>query len=169
MSCRTRTRISGCSQAMWLCGLPGVSGAFAKRFARCLLKVAGERTPAHVGAGSQLIDGAGFVQMFPQGIQQTIHGRILSGQSEFGGVTLPKTGLQLGFDTLYTIPELAKALGEIMGVVFEAEGQETTCVVGDTVWGDEVVPSLERFQPDVVVLNAGADIVAVHMDAVNHI
>lgn len=122
--------------------------------------------------------------------------RILDGQAEFGGVTLHKTGGQHGSDTLYAIPELAKALSEIMGVVFEAEGQETTYVVGDTVWRNEVVQSLERFQPDVVVLNAGAaeftgfegdpiimgkedtlrvhralpkaDIVAVHMDAVNH-
>lgn len=69
-------------------------------------------------------------------------------------------------------------------------------MVGDTVWRDEVVQSLERYQPDVVVLNAGAaeftgfegdpiimgkedtlrvhralpdaNIVAVHMDSVNH-
>ncbi|UZK03035.1 MBL fold metallo-hydrolase [Venatoribacter cucullus] len=122
--------------------------------------------------------------------------RILDGKTEFGGVTLHKTGGQHGSDTLYTIPELAKALGEIMGVVFEAEGQETTYVVGDTVWRDDVVQTLERFQPDVVVLNAGAAeltgfegdpiimgkedtlrvhralpdaaIVAVHLDAVNH-
>lgn len=122
--------------------------------------------------------------------------RILDGQAEFGGVTLHKTGGQHGSNTLYAIPELAKVLGEIMGVVFEAEGQETTYVVGDTVWRDEVVQTLERFQPNVVVLNAGAAeltgsegdpiimgkedtlrvhralpdaaIVAVHMDAVNH-
>jgi|TARA_R110001583_G_C5656635_1_gene409278 L-ascorbate metabolism protein UlaG (beta-lactamase superfamily) len=128
-----------------------------------------------------------------QGFQDV---RILDGQAEFGGVTLHKTGGQHGSDTLYAIPELAKALGEVMGVVFEAEGREITYVVGDTVWRDEVVQSLERFQPDVVVLNAGAaeftgfegdpiimgkedtlrvhrvlpdaDIVAVHMDAVNH-
>src|SRR5690554_4042652 len=122
--------------------------------------------------------------------------RILDDSAEFGGVTLHKTGGQHGSDNLYAVPELAKSLGEVMGVVFEAEGRETTYVVGDTVWRDEVVQSLERFQPDVVVLNAGAaeftgfegdpiimgkedtlrvhralpdaDIVAVHMDAVNH-
>ncbi len=125
--------------------------------------------------------------------------RILNGEAEFGGVTLHKTGGQHGSNTLYAIPELAKVLGgEIMGVVFEAEGgQKTTYVVGDTVWRDEVVQTLERFQPNVVVLNAGgaaeltgfegdpiimgtedtrrvhralpdAAIVAVHMDAVNH-
>jgi hypothetical protein len=82
--------------------------------------------------------------------------RILDGHAGFGGVTLHKTGGQHGSDALYAIPELAKVLGEIMSVVFEVEGQKTTYVVGDTVWRDEVMQSLERFQPDVVVLNAGA-------------
>lgn len=128
-----------------------------------------------------------------QGFQDV---RILDTQTEFGGVTLHKTGGQHGSDAIYAVPQLARALGEIMGVVFQAEGQDTTYVVGDTVWRDEVVQALERYQPDVVVLNAGAaefngfegdpiimgkedtlrvhnalpdaEIVAVHMDAVNH-
>lgn len=122
--------------------------------------------------------------------------RILEGSAEFGGVTLHKTGGQHGSDALYTVPELAKILGEVMGVIFEAEGHETTYIVGDTVWRDEVVRSLDRYRPDVIVLNTGAaevsgfggdpiimgkedtlrvhraapeaTIVAVHMDAVNH-
>ncbi len=122
--------------------------------------------------------------------------RILDDTAEFGGVTLHKTGGQHGSDTLYAVPELARALGEVMGVVFEAKGQKTTYVVGDTVWRDEVVQSLERFRPEVIVLNTGAaeltgfagdpiimgkadtlrvhravpeaSIIAVHMDAVNH-
>lgn len=122
--------------------------------------------------------------------------RILDDTAEFGGVTLHKTGGQHGSDTLYAVPELARALGEVMGVVFEAKGQKTTYVVGDTVWRDEVVQSLERFRPEIIVLNTGAaeltgfagdpiimgkadtlrvhravpeaSIVAVHMDAVNH-
>lgn len=122
--------------------------------------------------------------------------RILENSAKFGGVTLHKTGGQHGSDTIYSVPELAKALGEVMGVVFEAEGQKTTYVVGDTVWRDEVVQSLERYRPDAIVLNTGAAeftgfegdpiimgkedtlrvhreapeamIVAVHMDAVNH-
>lgn len=122
--------------------------------------------------------------------------RILEGSAEFGGVTLHKTGGQHGSDALYAVPELAKILGEVMGVIFEAEGHETTYIVGDTVWRDEVVRSLDRYRPDVIVLNTGAaevsgfggdpiimgkedtlrvhraapeaTIVAVHMDAVNH-
>lgn len=122
--------------------------------------------------------------------------RILDGQAEFGGVTLNKTGGQHGSDEIYAVPELAQALGQIMGVVFQAEGQKTTYVVGDTVWRDEVAESLEHYRPDIIVLNIGAaefngfegdpiimgkedslrvhraapdaTIIGVHMDAVNH-
>ncbi|WP_108444215.1 MBL fold metallo-hydrolase [Halomonas denitrificans] len=122
--------------------------------------------------------------------------RILDGDAEFGGVQLHKTGGQHGSDTLYAIPDLAQALGDVMGVVFEAPGQKTTYVVGDTVWRDEVERALERYNPEVIVLNTGAaemtgfegdpiimgqedtlrthqaapnaTIIAVHMDAVNH-
>lgn len=122
--------------------------------------------------------------------------RILDDNVEFGDVTLHKTGGQHGSDALYAVPELADVLGEIMGVVFTAEGQKTIYIAGDTVWRDEVAQSLSRFHPDVVVLNTGAaevngfagdpiimgkedtlrvhraapqaTIVAVHMDAVNH-
>ena len=122
--------------------------------------------------------------------------RILDGQAEFGGVTLTKTGGQHGSDEIYAVPELAQALGEIMGVVFQAKGQKTTYVVGDTVWRDEVVESLEYYRPDIIVLDTGAaefngfegdpiimgkedtlrvhravpeaTLIAVHMDAVNH-
>ncbi|SFU78074.1 MBL fold metallo-hydrolase [Halomonas korlensis] len=122
--------------------------------------------------------------------------RTLDGDAEFGGVQLHKTGGQHGSDTLYAIPDLAQALGDVMGVVFEAPGQKTTYVVGDTVWRDEVERALERHNPEVIVLNTGAaemtgfegdpiimgkedtlrthqaapdaTIIAVHMDAVNH-
>lgn len=122
--------------------------------------------------------------------------RILEDGTEFGGVQLYKTGGQHGSDTLYAVPELAELLGEVMGVVFEAPGQKTTYLVGDTVWRDEVEQALARFNPEVIVLNAGAaevtgfegdpiimgkkdtlrthqaiptaTIIAVHMDAVNH-
>lgn len=122
--------------------------------------------------------------------------RILDDTLEFRGVTLHKTGGQHGSDTLYAIPELAQALGEVMGVVFEAKGQKAVYVVGDTVWRDEVVRALGQYRPEVVVLNTGAaeingfegdpiimgkedtlrvhravpeaTIVTVHMDAVNH-
>ncbi len=122
--------------------------------------------------------------------------RILDGEAEFGGVKLHKTGGQHGSDTLYAVPELAETLGDVMGVVFEAPDQKTTYLVGDTIWRDEVEQALVRYNPEVIVVNAGAAevtgfegdpiimgkedtlrmhqvapnaaIIAVHMDAVNH-
>ncbi|MBS3667663.1 MBL fold metallo-hydrolase [Vreelandella boliviensis] len=122
--------------------------------------------------------------------------RMLDGDAEFGGVKLHKTGGQHGSDTLYAVPELAETLGDVMGVVFEAPDQKTTYLVGDTIWRDEVEQALARYNPEVIVVNAGAAevtgfegdpiimgkedtlrmhqaapnaaIIAVHMGAVNH-
>lgn len=122
--------------------------------------------------------------------------RILDGDAEFGGVKMHKTGGQHGSDTLYAVPELAEALGDVMGVVFEAPDQKTTYLVGDTIWRDEVEQALTQYSPEVIVVNAGAAemtafegdpiimgkedtlrmhqaapnaaIIAVHMGAVNH-
>ncbi|WP_447044264.1 MBL fold metallo-hydrolase [Vreelandella sp. H-I2] len=122
--------------------------------------------------------------------------RILDGDAEFGGVKMHKTGGQHGSDTLYAVPELAEALGDVMGVVFEVPNQKTTYLVGDTIWRDEVEQALTQYRPEVIVMNAGAAemtafegdpiimgkedtlrmhqaapnaaIIAVHMGAVNH-
>src|SRR5690554_726054 len=121
--------------------------------------------------------------------------RVLSDKAEFGGVTLSKTGGQHGTDEMYAVAELATALGDAMGVVFQAPGHKTLDLVGDTIWRDEVDQALAEYQPQVIVLNAGyamlngfddsiimgkddvlratkaapnATIVATHMDAINH-
>lgn len=121
--------------------------------------------------------------------------RILTDQIEFGGVTLSKTGGQHGTDEMYSSSAVAKSLGEAMGVVFEAPGHETLYLVGDTIWRDEVDQALARYTPGIIVINAGyaamsdydgsiimgkedvlraarvaaeAKIVAIHMDAINH-
>jgi L-ascorbate metabolism protein UlaG (beta-lactamase superfamily) len=121
--------------------------------------------------------------------------RVLSYKAEFDGVTLSKTGGQHGTDEMYTSPDVATFLGDAMGVVFQAPGQETLYLVGDTIWRDEVDLALEAYDPEIVVLNAGyavmsdydgaiimgkedvlratqaapeATIVATHMDAINH-
>lgn len=121
--------------------------------------------------------------------------RIVGEDTVFEGVRLTKTGGQHGTDEMYAQKPLAEFLGQAMGVVFQAPGSPTVYVVGDTVWRGEVAQSLAKFKPDVVILNAGdarlvgypgsiimseddvlrayraapgATIVAVHMDAINH-
>ena len=121
--------------------------------------------------------------------------RLLSSRAEFGGVKLSKTGGPHGTDAMYATPTLAEFLGQAMGVVFEAPGYKTLYLVGDTIWRNEVDQALAQYKPDLIVLNAGyarvngydgaiimgkddvlrasqaapdATIVAVHMDAINH-
>ncbi|MCV2223977.1 MBL fold metallo-hydrolase [Pseudomonas mercuritolerans] len=121
--------------------------------------------------------------------------RVLTDEAEFGGVKITKTSGQHGTDKMYAAPPLAKLLGEAMGVVFQAPGYKTLYVAGDTIWRKEVDQTIEKYHPEVIVLNAGkakvngfegaiimgeedvlraskaakdAKIVAVHMDAVNH-
>lgn len=121
--------------------------------------------------------------------------RILDGNAVFEGVQLTKTGGQHGTDEMYALKPLAEALGDAMGVVFQAPGAKTLYLVGDTIWRSEVDQALAEFEPKVVILNAGdarfvgftgaiimgkddvlrahqavpdATIVATHMDAINH-
>lgn len=121
--------------------------------------------------------------------------RILNDHAEFGGVKLTKTGGQHGTDQMYAMPQVAQALGEAMGVVFQAHQHKTLYLAGDTIWRDEVDQALTQHHPDVVLLNAGyaqlsgfegaiimgkddvlraaqaapqATVVAVHLDAINH-
>ncbi|MNG90366.1 MBL fold metallo-hydrolase [Aeromonas salmonicida] len=135
-------------------------------------------------ADAQLIRSQGFKNV-----------RVLTDEAEFGGVKITKTGGQHGTDEMYAVPALAKPLGEAMGVVFQAKGYKTLYLAGDTIWRKEVDHAIETYNPEVIVLNAGkarmtgyegaiimgeedvlrasqaaknAKIVAVHMDAVNH-
>jgi L-ascorbate metabolism protein UlaG (beta-lactamase superfamily) len=121
--------------------------------------------------------------------------RVLAQNAEFGGVSLSHTEGQHGTDAMYQSPELAKVLGNVMGVVFQAPGQKKVYIAGDTIWRGDVEQALTTYSPDVIVLNTGnalvsgiqesiimgkedtlrayqaaprASVVAVHMDTVNH-
>ena len=122
--------------------------------------------------------------------------RVLGKNTEFNQVKLSKTGGQHGTDQMYAIPQLAELAGEAMGVVMQADGEKTLYIVGDTIWNEDVDFALNRYKPEVIVMNTGyaqlqgfsdsiimgkadvakarqaapkADIITVHMDAVNHV
>ena len=105
--------------------------------------------------------------------------------ASFDGVTLHRTPGRHGHG------ELAEQMGPVSGFVLD--GDETLYLAGDTVWYESVAETLERFDPDTVVLNGGAarfnqgkpitmgvdDVAAVreatdaavavvHMEAINH-
>lgn len=121
--------------------------------------------------------------------------RVLDGSLDVAGVTVTRTDGRHGSDAMYAVPQLAESLGQVMGFVFEKPGAETIYVAGDTVWHENVSDTIQRYNPDVIVLNTGdarvdgfdtgiimgkddtlrvqqlapaSKIVAVHMDAVNH-
>ena len=121
--------------------------------------------------------------------------RVVGKNTEFNKVKLSKTGGQHGTDQMYAIPQLAELAGEAMGVVMQADGEKTLYIVGDTIWNEDVDFALNRYKPEVIVMNTGyaqlqgfsdsiimgkadvakarqaapkADIITVHMDAVNH-
>ncbi|MCG1010280.1 MBL fold metallo-hydrolase [Salinicoccus sp. ID82-1] len=112
----------------------------------------------------------------------------LSNDTAFEGISLIKTQGEHGRG------EILQAAGLVCGVVFKHEDEKTLYLAGDTVWYDGVEEEIKSHNPDVIVVNAGdnqflvggslvmkeddvlevskaapeADIVAVHMEAVNH-
>ncbi len=118
--------------------------------------------------------------------------RILGENTVFDGITLIKTPGRHGGEK--TVEEWADLLGHVSGVVFKHSNEKTVYIAGDTVWYEGVEENLKKYEPDVVILNAGdaqvlgynpiimdkkdvyevckaapkATIIASHMEAVNH-
>ena len=67
----------------------------------------------------------------------------------FGGVTVHRVEARHGDNE-----ETAAAMGPGSGFVFKCPGEKTVYVAGDTVYYDSVRAVIERFQPDVIVVNA---------------
>lgn len=107
---------------------------------------------------------------------------------DLGGIRVSRTSGRHGTG------EVGEAMGPVSGFVLDAPGEPTLYVAGDTIWCDEVATAIERHAPDVVVVNAGgarfntgdpitmtaadvietarhapgAQILPVHMEAINH-
>ncbi|WP_306755458.1 MBL fold metallo-hydrolase [Paracoccus actinidiae] len=115
----------------------------------------------------------------------------LIGATRFGTVTMTRTCRQHGSDT--ALEAAGGPLGSVCGAAFQAGGEPTLYLAGDTVWNDMVRRNLDTFRPEAVVLNAGdarikglgsiimgkedvrrvfdatdSQIVASHLEAANH-
>ena len=111
--------------------------------------------------------------------------RPVDDEATFEGITIHRTPGQHGHG------DLAEGMGPVSGFVFE--GDETLYIAGDTIWYEPVEQTLDRFSPDMVVLNGGeaqfdqgepitmgiedinavreatdATVAVVHMEAINH-
>jgi len=127
--------------------------------------------------------------------QGFINIKILDNNTLFNNIHLSKVGGQHGTDTMYAVPDLAKRLGDTMGVIFQGKGIKTLYIAGDTIWCDETTRVIGNYKPEIIILNTGyarlknfdksiimgkddvkhayqtatnAIIIATHMDAVNH-
>ena len=125
-----------------------------------------------------MIEQAGFSSVLP--VQQ---------RKEWQGLQLFRTEGQHGHG------DLGKKMGPVSGYVLTEGKAPALYIAGDTVWCPEIKQVLEQFSPEVVVLNAGAatfvtgggpitmneedvcqvcqtipqaQVIAVHMDVVNH-
>ena len=143
---------------------------------------AGNLLPKHLPLFGQPADegkfrSQGFTQV--QSILQSL---------TWNGIEMTRTGGQHGTG------EIAKMLAPVSGFMLRAQDEPTFYVAGDTIWCSEVEKALRRFQPKVAVVNTGAaqflegdpitmtaddvirvcqrapntQIVAVHMEAINH-
>ena len=77
--------------------------------------------------------------------------------TKYKNITLYKTATQHGKREI--IKPLCDSIGmpyDAMGIVFEAEGEKNLYIAGDTIWCDEVEDALNKYKPDVIVLNACA-------------
>lgn len=135
---------------------------------------------------AEVIRGQGFTDV-----------RVLGDATPFGPVTLKKTSGQHGEDKLFS-GQWGEVLGDVCGVVFSHPGEKTVYLAGDTIWYPGVKENIDRFKPDVIVINScdarvidpehgessiimgkqdvyevckaapRAKVIASHMDAVNH-
>ncbi|MCM1003162.1 MAG: MBL fold metallo-hydrolase [Candidatus Gastranaerophilales bacterium] len=122
--------------------------------------------------------------------------RIIEEVSDFAGIKLYKTDCQHGRREI--IKPLCEQVGmpyDSMGIVFKSENEKTLYLAGDTIFCNEVKCALDKYKPDVIIVNAcgattitgekiimdcddikaivdyapKAIIVASHMDTVSHL
>jgi L-ascorbate metabolism protein UlaG (beta-lactamase superfamily) len=112
----------------------------------------------------------------------------IQAEASWQGLAFHRTGGQHGAG------EIGRKMGRVSGFVIVAPGEPVLYVAGDTIWCPDVAAALASYTPDVVVLNAGAavfltggpitmtaedvacvchalpaaQVVAVHLEAVNH-
>ena len=121
--------------------------------------------------------------------------RILGTTLEFKGVTLSHIEGMHGSNELFADPIYKEAMMNTMGIVFKQDKEKTTYVLGDTIWTGLIDLALAQYSPDIIVMNTGyakvldynesiimgtedvkkmvmkmpkSQIIAVHMDAINH-
>ena len=75
--------------------------------------------------------------------------------TDFEGAKLFKTQCQHGRREV--VKPMCEQIGmpyDAMGIVFKSDKEKTLYVTGDTIWCDEVRTAIDKFNPEVIVINA---------------
>ncbi len=116
--------------------------------------------------------------------------------TEFDKIKLYKTDCQHGKrEIIKPICQKVNMPYDAMGVVFKSENEKTLYLAGDTIWCDEVKNALDKFNPEIIIINGcgatvlngerlimnlddikkissyskNSKIIASHMDTVSHL
>lgn len=96
--------------------------------------------------------------------------------TEFENIKLYKTPSQHG--RIEIIKPICDSIGmpyDTMGVIFKSNNEKTLYIAGDTIWYDEVKETIDKYKPEVIVINAcGATVLngerlIMHIDDVKEI
>ena len=80
--------------------------------------------------------------------------RVAGINMKFKGITITKTIGQHGNEEILSNPNLIELFGTSMGFVLRAPGQKTVYFASDTIWHEYVKLEINRYKPDLIVLNA---------------
>ena len=75
--------------------------------------------------------------------------------TDFEGIKLYKTQCQHGRREV--VKPMCEQIGmpyDAMGIVFKSGTEKTLYVAGDTIWCDEVRTAIDKFSPEIIVINA---------------
>ncbi len=93
----------------------------------------------------EIIEALGFTQVEILSTQGTV----------LNGLTLYKTPTQHGRREIVQPACLVMGMPyDAIGVVFKAEQEKTLYLAGDTIWCQEVRQSIEKYRPDIIIINA---------------
>ncbi|KFC81887.1 putative exported protein [Buttiauxella agrestis ATCC 33320] len=88
--------------------------------------------------------------------QSFLNIRVMKDENHFvDGTTIYKTDGQHGSNELYADAKWGELLGDAYGLVFIYLNEKTLYLAGDTVWVKPYARSLQRFKPEIMVLNTG--------------
>ena len=80
--------------------------------------------------------------------------------TKFQDITLFKTKTEHGKKEI--IKPICEKMGmeyDAMGVIFKSNNEKTLYIAGDSIWCNEIKTTIEKFNPDVILLNACAAMV----------